>query len=68
MSFVAPNEIIFEENDPGNSLYLIAQGSVKISKKGRAAQQETLAYLMENDSSARWRWWTLANAQPKPWP
>jgi signal transduction histidine kinase len=44
-----PNEIIFEENDPGDSLYLIAQGSVKISKKGRAGQQETLAYLMEND-------------------
>jgi signal transduction histidine kinase len=44
-----PNEIIFEENDPGDSLYLIAQGSVKISKKGRAGQQETLAYLMECD-------------------
>lgn len=44
-----PDQIIFEENDPGSSLYLIAQGSVKISKKGRAGQQETLAYLMEND-------------------
>ena len=44
-----PNEIVFEENDPGDSLYLIAQGSVKISKKGRAGQQETLAYLMERD-------------------
>src|SRR5437773_1579691 len=40
-------DVIFEENDPGDSLYLIAQGSVKISKKGRAGQQETLAYLME---------------------
>jgi signal transduction histidine kinase len=45
----APNEIIFEENDPGDSLYLIAEGSVKISKRGRAGQQETLAYLMEGD-------------------
>jgi signal transduction histidine kinase len=45
----APNEIIFEEDDPGDSLYLIAQGSVKISKKGRAGQQETLVYLMEQD-------------------
>ena len=45
----SPNEIIFEENDPGNSLYLIAEGSVKISKRGRAGQQETLAYLMESD-------------------
>ena len=44
-----PNEIIFEENDPGNSLYLIAQGSVKVSKKGRAGKQETLAYLLEGD-------------------
>jgi signal transduction histidine kinase len=44
-----PNEIIFEENEPGDSLFLIVHGSVKISKKGRAGQQETLAYLMEND-------------------
>ena len=46
---LAPREIIFEEDEPGNSLYLIAQGSVKISKKGRAGQQETLTYLMEGD-------------------
>jgi signal transduction histidine kinase len=45
----APGEVIFEENDPGDSLYLIAQGSVKISKKGRAGQQETLAFLLEQD-------------------
>jgi signal transduction histidine kinase len=45
----APNEIIFEENDPGDSLYLIAEGAVRISKKGRAGQQETLAYLMAED-------------------
>ena len=45
----SPNDIIFEENDPGDSLYLIAKGSVKISKRGRAGQQETLAYLMECD-------------------
>jgi signal transduction histidine kinase len=44
-----PNEIIFEENDAGTYLYLIARGSVKISKKGRGGQQETLAYLMEGD-------------------
>ena len=44
-----PNEIIFEENEAGNSLFLIAEGSVRISKKGRAGQQETLAYLTEND-------------------
>jgi signal transduction histidine kinase len=44
-----PNEIIFKENEPGTALYLIAQGSVKISKQGRGAQQETLAYLKEQD-------------------
>lgn len=45
----APGEVIFEEDDPGDCLYLIAQGSVKISKKGRGGQQETLAFLMEHD-------------------
>ena len=45
----APRQIIFEEDEPGDSLYLIGQGSVKISKRGRAGQQETLAYLMERD-------------------
>ncbi|MEY2439168.1 MAG: hypothetical protein QOI34_553 [Verrucomicrobiota bacterium] len=45
----APDQVIFEENDTGDCLYLIAQGSVKISKKGRAGQQETLAYLLERD-------------------
>lgn len=43
------DEIIFEENEAGNSLFLIAAGSVRISKKGRAGQQETLAYLTEKD-------------------
>ena len=44
-----PRQIIFDENEAGDCLYLIAQGSVRISKKGRAGQQETLAYLMERD-------------------
>lgn len=43
------DEIIFQEDDPGSCLYLIAQGSVKISKRSRAAQQETLAHMMERD-------------------
>ncbi|MEP7014013.1 MAG: ATP-binding protein [Verrucomicrobiota bacterium] len=42
-------QILFEEDEPGDSLYLIARGSVKISKRGRAGQQETLAYLMAPD-------------------
>ena len=44
-----PDEVIFEEDAPGDCLYLIAEGSVKISKRGRAGQQETLTYLMERD-------------------
>ncbi len=44
-----PQEIIFDENEPGDALYLIAHGSVKISKSGRGGQQETLTYLMEKD-------------------
>jgi signal transduction histidine kinase len=42
-------EVIFEEDDPGDCLFLIADGSVNISKRGRAGQQETLAYLMQRD-------------------
>lgn len=46
---VEPGEVIFDEDEPGNSLFLIAEGSVKISKRGRAGQQETLAYLLAKD-------------------
>src|SRR5438105_7978515 len=42
-------EIVFKEGDPGNCLYLIARGSVKISKKGRGRRQETLTYLPQGD-------------------
>jgi signal transduction histidine kinase len=42
-------EMIFNEGDPGDCLYLIAQGAVKISKKGRGGQQETLTYLPDGD-------------------
>ena len=45
----AAGEIIFEEDEAGDCLYLIAEGSVKISKKGRGGQQETLAVLAEQD-------------------
>ena len=45
----APDELIFEEGAPGNCAYLIAHGSVKISKKGRGGQQETLTYLSAGD-------------------
>ncbi len=46
---LAPDQILFEENEPGDCLYLILQGSIKISKRGRGGKQETLAYLPAND-------------------
>ncbi len=46
---LASDQILFAENDPGDCLYLIAQGSIKISKSGRGGQQETLSYLSAND-------------------
>ena len=38
-------EIIFREGDPGDFLYLVGKGSVKISKAGRGGQQETLGFI-----------------------
>lgn len=47
--YAEAGEVIFEENDAGDSLFLIGEGSVKISKRGRAGQQETLAFLLAKD-------------------
>jgi signal transduction histidine kinase len=38
-------ELIFGEGDPPDCMYLIADGCVRISKRGRGGQQETLSYL-----------------------
>lgn len=40
-----PGQVIFREGDPGNALYLVGEGSVKISKSGRGGQQETLGFI-----------------------
>ncbi len=40
-----PGEVIFREGDRGDSLYLVGEGSVKISKRGRGGEQETLAFI-----------------------
>src|SRR5262245_6755371 len=40
-----PGEVIFREGDPGDLLYLVGEGSVKISKSGRGGQQQTLSYI-----------------------
>ena len=38
-------EVIFREGDPGDLLYLVGEGSVKISKSGRGGEQETLGFI-----------------------
>ncbi len=40
-----PGDVIFREGDRGDSLYLVGEGSIKISKCGRGGEQETLAYI-----------------------
>jgi signal transduction histidine kinase len=40
-----PGEVIFEEGDRGDSLFLVGEGSVKISKRGRGGEQETLGFI-----------------------
>jgi signal transduction histidine kinase len=40
-----PGEVIFREGDAGGVLYLVGEGSVKISKSGRGGEQETLSYI-----------------------
>jgi CRP/FNR family cyclic AMP-dependent transcriptional regulator len=39
------NEVLFREGDPGDSLYLVGEGSVKISQAGRDGQHDTLAVM-----------------------
>ncbi|MGB3118643.1 MAG: ATP-binding protein [Verrucomicrobiales bacterium] len=43
----SPDEVIFEEGDEGEHVYLVAEGSVRISKKGRLGRQETLTVQSE---------------------
>ena len=42
---VRAGEVIFREGDPGDLLYLVGEGSVKISKSGRGGEQETLGFI-----------------------
>jgi CRP-like cAMP-binding protein len=38
-------DVIFNEGDVGDCLYLVCEGNVKISKLGRNGQQETLGFI-----------------------
>lgn len=42
-------EIVFREGDPGDKLYLVGQGSVKLSKSCRDGQQETLEFVQSGN-------------------
>jgi signal transduction histidine kinase len=42
-------EVIYREGDPGDLLYLVGEGSVKISKSGRGGQQETLGFIQSGN-------------------
>ncbi len=46
---VEGSDTIFEEGDRGVEIYLILEGAVKISKKGRGGHQESLAHLQAGD-------------------
>jgi len=39
------DDVVFKEGDPGDCLYLITEGNVRISKTGRGGLQETLNYI-----------------------
>src|SRR6185436_13852199 len=39
------DDIIFREGDAADGLYLVVEGSVRISKCGRGSQQETLGFI-----------------------
>ena len=39
------DDIIFEEGEPGDCLFLVVSGSVRISKMGRGGKQETLGLI-----------------------
>ena len=41
----AENDVVFREGDPGDALYLVGKGSIRISKLGRGGQQETLSFI-----------------------
>ncbi len=39
------DDVIFNEGEAGDCLYLVCEGSIRISKLGRADKQETLGYM-----------------------
>ncbi|MDB6171680.1 MAG: histidine kinase [Chthoniobacteraceae bacterium] len=46
---LAEGDVLFEEGDPGDCLYIICNGTIRISKLGRAGKQETLGLVQAGD-------------------
>src|SRR5438876_11346582 len=44
-----PGEIIFREGEPGDSLYLVGQGCVKIAKGAEGVDREILDYVEQGN-------------------
>lgn len=66
-----PGDVVFNEGDPGDSLYLVGEGSIKISKQGRVGSRKCSAIFSPVISLAKWRSWTGNRARrwqrpPKP--
>lgn len=40
-----PGQVVFREGEPGDSLYLVAEGAVKISRPGDMVEPETISYV-----------------------
>src|SRR5687768_2491735 len=40
-----PDDVVFHEGEQGDCLYLVVDGSVRISKTGRGGKQETLGFI-----------------------
>jgi signal transduction histidine kinase len=43
------DEVLFDEGDEADYLYLIVSGAVRVSKQGRGGRQETLSYFGDGD-------------------
>lgn len=49
LRYYKPEEIIFYENEPGNAMYIIKEGKVKIFCKNKEGEEKELAELTSGD-------------------
>lgn len=59
---VAAEETVFGEGDPGNWLYLVGSGCIRISKLGRGGKQETLSHVQAGNFFGEM---SLIDSQPR---